>query len=263
MAFARLQALVRKAIGRLLYAPKVTIEDVGPLKRLGSVYGGWTFVAEPALRGATIVSAGLGEDASFDVEIARDQGAKVLLVDPTPRAIAHYRAIAPRLGRPRERDYADGGRQPVAAYPLDGVAPDRLSLVERALWTEVATLKFYEPSNSDHVSHSLTNFQNDYRTDTPAIEVESTTLPDLMRDAGITELQLLKLDIEGAEIAVLSDMLDRGLRPRQLLIEFDELMNRTRRSLIRWREMDRRLRGSGYRCGYFDKRSCFLYVLAG
>jgi FkbM family methyltransferase len=258
---ARLRALVRKVVGRLFFAPKVKIEPVGPLSRLGSVYGGWTFVADPKLRGGTIVSAGLGEDASFDAEIARDLGVNVILVDPTPRAIMHYQAMVERFGQPREQKYVDGGRQPVAAYPLDGVSPTQLRLVERALWTEVATLKFYMPAAEEHVSHSLTNFQNDYRQDTPAIEVESTTLPDLLAEAGITELPMLKLDIEGAEIAVLGDMLDSGIRPRQLLIEFDELMTRTRHSLSRWQAMDRRLHEAGYRCGYFDKRSCFLYVL--
>jgi FkbM family methyltransferase len=260
MAVSDLRALAQRAVGRVLYAPKVAIDDVGPLKRLGSGYGGWTFVADPALRGATIVSAGLGEDASFDVEIARAEGATVLLVDPTPRAVAHYGALAARIGSARTRDYADGGCQPAEAYPLEGVAADQLRLIDKALWTEVSTLKFYMPPNEDHVSHSLTNFQNDYRTDTPAIEVESTTLPDLMRQECLPELQMLKLDIEGAEIDVLTDMLDRGIKPRQLLIEFDELTKHSKRGLERWQAMDGRLRSTGYRCGYFDQRSCFLYV---
>ena len=48
-------------------------------------------------------------------------------------------------------------------------------------------------------------------------------LDTLLAERGIAELALLKLDIEGAEYAVLDALLAGGLRPAQLLVEFDEL----------------------------------------
>ena len=251
--------LLNRGVRRALFRPRVRIDKVGSLRRLGSDYGGWTFSDGPELSGAPIVSVGLGEDASVDVEFARVYDATVLLVDPTPRAVAHHAAMQARAGMPRESAYVAGGRQPASAYPFDGLRLQQLPLVEKALWTECTTLKFYMPINPDHVSHSLTNMQN--APEASAIEVESVTLADLMATSGLTTVPLLKLDIEGAEIDVLNHMLDGGIWPTQLLIEFDELMARTRATYARWRAMDRRLRSIGYACGYFDGRSCFLYVL--
>lgn len=252
----------RRVIGRLFYAPQVQIDDVGPLITLGSHYGGWTFRDGPELLGSTVICAGLGEDASFDVEFANRYSAKVVILDPTPRAIEHFHKLTARIGRNAEVGYSSSGCQPVESYDLDGIVSGQLVLVDKALWIEKTKLKFYKPPNPDHVSHSISNFQNDYATDTPWIEVESVTLADVIAAHGLDDVKLLKLDIEGAEIELLGAMLDQEIHPGQLLIEFDELMLRTRKALLRWQQLDARLRAVGYRCGHFDGRSCFLYVLS-
>lgn len=82
--------------------------DEHPLVRLGSEYGGWTFVDEPQLHDTVIVSAGLGEDASFDVEFAQRYDATVIIVDPTPRAIAHFDEITSQLGTAKSEPYTGG-----------------------------------------------------------------------------------------------------------------------------------------------------------
>lgn len=252
---------IKRALGKLLYSPRVRIDGFGPLKRLGSEYGGWTFRADANLQGATIVSAGLGEDASFDVEFAKLFSSQVILVDPTPRSIVHYDALIARVGKPAAQSYVRGGNQPVESYALESVSSKQLVLEPKALWTEQTTLKFFMPADPRHVSHSITNYQNDYASDGAAIEVPSTTLKAVIEDHGIGRLQILKLDIEGAEISVLNHMLADHIKPVQLLIEFDELMLRTKKALARWKDMDRKLRDAGYRCGFFDGRSCFLYAL--
>src|SRR5207248_3092074 len=45
-------------------------------------------------------------------------------------------------------------------------------------------------------------------------------LSTAMRELEHTRIDLLKMDVEGAEYAVLQDMLAGGIRPRQLLVEF-------------------------------------------
>lgn len=181
-------SVLRKAkrwLNRVRFGPTVAVRRNRPLKRLGTPYGGWTFEDGPELRGCTIVSAGLGEDASFDIEFARTYGARVVIVDPTPRAIAHYEAICSRLGKAAETGYLVGGKQPVEAYPLDGVGASQLVLVPKALWTESTTLKFYLPPDPSHVSHSISNYQNNYSEDTPSIIVEAVTMEELLHDYNI------------------------------------------------------------------------------
>lgn len=72
---------------------------------LGSAYGGWSLVNEDALKECTIISAGLSEDASFDVEFATKYNAKVIIVDPTPRAISHFNEIVNSLGNLSKLQY--------------------------------------------------------------------------------------------------------------------------------------------------------------
>lgn len=233
------------------------------LKRLGSDYGGWTFVDDPQLVGSTIISAGLGEDASFDAEFAKAYGARVIIVDPTPRAIVHFEEMKSRLGKRRDRDYVAGGRQPVDAYDLDGLTESDFLLVPKALWSESTTLKFFQPTNPDHVSHSLVNYQRNYADDTDFVEVQSMTLPDLLDDVGLaaTDLQLIKLDIEGAEVEVLVHALGEHVRPAQILVEFDELNAPSPKAFERVDYVDRKLRDCGYEPIYTDGASNFLYVI--
>lgn len=191
---------------------------------LGSDYGGWSFFDDGDLRGSVILSCGLGEDASFDVEFAARYGATVIMVDPTPRAIQHAKAIQSRIGSMAERPYSKTGAQPVEAYELRTVTGDQLRLLDKALWTEKTQVKFFAPANPAHVSHSIVNYQNNYATDSVHIDVQSITINEVLRDFNIGELKLMKLDIEGAEIEVIIDMLSKRILPRQILVEYDELL---------------------------------------
>jgi FkbM family methyltransferase len=217
------------------------------LIRLGSAYGGWTLIDSPRLQGSTIFSCGLGEDASFDVEIASKYGARVIVVDPTPRSLAHFERIVQRFGHAGTAEYNESGNQPPAAYDLETVSTTNLELCATALWNESRTMRFYSPPNANHVSHSIGNIQNRGRTDTPYIEVQAATLTELMRTYQCAHIELLKLDIEGAEIEVVDQMLRDGIRPTQVLIEYDELLFPSKRSQIRVERCHSQLLGAGYR----------------
>lgn len=229
---------------------------------LGSEYGGWEFVDNGDLQNATIISAGLGEDASFDIEFASKYNAQVIIVDPTPRAIAHFETIKDNFGRTNSEPYASGGQQPVGAYNLSNITNDNLILVKKALWNIATQLKFFEPTNSEHVSHSINNFQNNYNENTPYIEVESTTVSQLISDHDLNtdNISLMKLDIEGAEIEVLSDCMSNKILPKQLLIEFDELGVPSERGYARITEVDTMLRENGYKMIRSDGIANFLYI---
>lgn len=104
------------------------------LVTLGSDYGSWTFQEDESLQGCTIVSAGLGEAASFDVEFANRFNSRVVIIDPTPRTVVHIGAIKKRFGQGGETGYVPGGSQPVEAYDLSTCSEDNLIMVDRALW---------------------------------------------------------------------------------------------------------------------------------
>ena len=232
------------------------------LIKLGSLNCGWTLMDDPKLQNSVVICAGLGEDGSFDVELAANFSATVHIVDPTPRAIEHFSSISERFGKPRERVYSEGGKQPAEAYDLLGVKADQLHLHQVALWNEKSKVKFFLPKNETHVSHSLVNFQHDYSLNTPFIEVDAVPLSELIAKIDVlpTDVALLKLDIEGAEIEVLEQMLSEGCKPRQILVEFDEINIPTKRGVQRVEKTYQLLKENGYLLAFTDRQADFLFI---
>jgi len=253
------QRLVRRAKG-FIHRPKVSLVRADSMIRMGTSYGGWEFIDHPKLHGATIVSAGLGEDASFDVEFASRYGARVVIVDPTPRAIEHFARMQGRLGLGAEVPYTSDGGLDVASYDMSRLTADSLELVRKALWTSNTTVKFFQPPNAEHVSHSITNFQNGYVQDTAYIEVPAMTLQDLLEAHHVEQLELIKLDIEGAETEVLYGMMASAISPNQILVEFDELSIPSPASKEKFETCDAALRLNGYECIYWNGRADFGYA---
>ena len=229
------------------------------LCRLGSVYGGWYFIENDNLKDSTIISCGAGEDISFDVEFVSKYGAKIIIVDPTPRAVTHVTSMFESIPNKNTRTYTGDGNQPIESYDLSSLSSSDITLVSKALWNEETTIKFFYPPQKDHVSCSIINYQNGYSTETDHIEVETITLKTLMEDHGIENLPLLKIDIEGAEIEVIEKMVEDKIFPDQLLVEYDELPHRTERGINRVQKTHDLLIASGYELIHSDRGANFLY----
>ncbi len=250
---------------RLAYFDPGILIEPAPFPRLtlGSPYGGWDFLDVPGLAGATVICCGVGEDITFDVAFASRFAAKVVIVDPTPRAVRHAKDVLARLGEPSRRSFVAGGAQPPDAYDLSKLRREQIELVENAIWIERGTVRFFPPSNPDHVSHSIVDVQNKGACNLSRgfLDVPALPLRELMERFGLASLELLKLDIEGAEIEVLPGILKDGLRPKQILVEYDGLGFPSARSTSDVRQVDELLRASGYSCCAKKGVANYLYVL--
>ncbi len=252
---------LRWSIHRLLnIAPSLPVSAHSyKLVTLGTDYGGWTFVDDVRLNNSSIISCGLGEDASFDIEAAEKYGAVVFCVDPTPRAIQHFNEITSRIGEKNSKDYMTIGAQTIDCYDLSKITESQLILCEKAIWNQNTHLKFFAPPDPTHVSFSIINFQNNYLTNTSSITVEAITIDRLISDFDIKNMQILKLDIEGAEIEVILDMLSKGICPNQLLVEYDELLMPSKKSKLRVESAHKALINAGYVLIYRDFTN-FTYI---
>lgn len=216
-----------------------------PLVTLGDSHGAWTVLDHPKLQGGTILSCGVGEDMTFDLEFAQRYGARVVLVDPTSRAIQHFTQVTAALSKPNPT--GDLGKY----ERFKGIDCSRLLLIEKAVWHERGSVRFYAPQNPTHVSHSITNLQQSDRY----VEVDAITVRDVAALSATEEFILVKLDIEGAEIPVLRALLSSAFEPHQILVEFDEMLypkRSTRRDVIGAIEL---LEAHGYTLVSFDGRS--------
>jgi FkbM family methyltransferase len=132
----------------------------------------------------------VGKDISFDLALT-EHGCRVWAFDPTPESLE---------------------------WAATQKTPQSWTLIPVGLWTHHGTIRFYGPADRSNISHSATNAQNtNYWQDLPV-----DTLTALMSQLGHDRLDLLKMDIEGAEGPVLTQLLRTELRPQVLCVEFDQ-----------------------------------------
>jgi FkbM family methyltransferase len=209
--------------------PRQGVEVDAPSVFLGTEYGGYEVLPEFVSEDAVVYSVGLGEDISFDLGMIERFGCTVHGFDPTPRSLAWLEKQA----RP-ERFLV----HPFGLAEFDGVA------------------RFAPPSNPAYVSHSVLPGHAGDR-----IELPVKRLGTVMKELGHERLDVLKIDIEGSEYAVLDDLLASELLPKQLLVEFHHGMGGV--ALETTEASLDRLRDAGYRV--FDARETgreFSLVLA-
>ncbi|HEY4190008.1 MAG TPA: FkbM family methyltransferase, partial [Candidatus Limnocylindrales bacterium] len=197
------------ARSRLLRHP--TPSPLLGLERIGTDYGGWIVPTALITKDWVCYCGGVGEDITFDLGLIERFGCTVNAFDPTPRAIAHVEANA--------------------------AGESRFRFLPVGLWSEDTTLQFFAPRDPTHVSHSVVNLQ---RTET-SFDAPVRSIPSLMHELGHRRIDLLKIDIEGAEHRVVAAMLDAGIRPGVLCLEIDQPVS----ALRFWRTV-RRIRSAGY-----------------
>jgi FkbM family methyltransferase len=188
-----LKRLARVAAGRDVWQRRQLRTET---LTLGSGDASWTICHSTISPNSTVYSLGVGEDISFDLELIRRFGVTVHAFDPTPRTVEWIKA------QPIPSGFVF---HPFGVGALDGMC------------------RFLPPRNPRHVSHKLVS------RDAPgaAVELPVHRLRTILRMLGHERIDLLKMDIEGAEYEVIRDLLDSGISVGQLLVEFHH----------RWREV--------------------------
>lgn len=200
----------------LPYVDTAALLPANALIRLGTTYGGWIIPVESDLNEDSLCYlVGAGEDISFDCALVQRFGCRVRIIDPTPRAIEHFQelgnAVKANCRFPVNNSTTD-------FYDITYEQFGRLSFLPVGLASRDVELKFFLPKNPVHVSCSTVNLQQteDYFT------AQCHRLATIMEVQGDSKVDLLKIDIEGAEYMVIQDIVSSGLLPGILLVEFDE-----------------------------------------
>lgn len=197
---------------------KPQVHKLNNLVRIGTKYGSWSVPEGLLTENSVCYLAGAGEDISFDVGLVEKYRCAVYVLDPTPRAKAHYdRLIEATLANTRMAV----NNSKTEFYSLKKENIGLLRFLELGLWNKTDEIKFFCPKNPDHVSHSAVNLQktNDY------FMARVDRLSNIMKLLGHNELDLLKIDIEGSEYVVLESIIEDKLKVKVLNIEFDESYN--------------------------------------
>lgn len=186
------------------------------MAQLGTVYGSWTIPDNFLTEDSICYFAGAGEDLSFDAMVSSTYHSKIYIIDPTPRAYTHFKELEKALVNSQSFPI---NNNPDEIYQLSLQDFRNFHFVPKGLWRDRGNVRFYAPKDSKHVSHSLVNLQ---KTDS-YLEVEVLTVKDLMDELGHNQVDILKIDIEGAEYAVIESIVKQKPQIKVLCIEFDEV----------------------------------------
>ena len=187
------------------------------IKRFGSLYGGKSVLDHESLRKGLLISAGAGEDISFDIEMINYYNLQAILLDPTPRSKTHINKVFKNMGYQNTSSYSNDGNQSVSSYDLRKINKSCLHYMELALSDKKGYYKFYSPLNQKYVSHSLINNSNLSHN---FFQVYTTTYSELSKSIDLA-VSCLKLDIEGSEISVIEDVMNSTHLPLQICVELD------------------------------------------
>lgn len=153
----------------------------------GSIYGGWVVDLELIPQNSTIISAGVGEDISFDLAMIEKRNVNVIGIDPTKKS----------------HDF------------IEKTKPKNFQLIKKALWNKKETITLYKNRIDAYVSesvlesHSFTNKKQSYET-------ETITLPELLEKH--KNVSVIKMDVEGAEYEIIESLIELSIP--QLCVEF-------------------------------------------
>jgi len=179
----RIRRDVRKAV-RLRRARAAGLVHVAP-----------NFLYSPRFAaGSVVVDAGCSYEADFSLYMIEHHGARAFGVDPTQK----HRSALQTL----EKRFAGFAYVPCAIANVDG------------------TLTFHESrdNESGSIFQDHVNMQHDA---TVSYDVEALTLKSLLRRIGANAVEILKLDLEGAEYDLLGAVEREQLLPfKQIFVEF-------------------------------------------
>jgi FkbM family methyltransferase len=148
------------------------------------------FVQKPR---ACCLDFGIGDDISFELELIRRYGAQVYAFDPTPMSMEWLATHS----QPPPQFHAFA----VGVANFDGVQ------------------SFGRPRVAGTLDFSAR------RADRDAAACPVKKLSTIVQEYRLSHIEILKMDVEGSEYAVLEDLAQSHIRPTQLCIEFHHGMD--------------------------------------
>lgn len=198
------------------------------LENIGNDEMDSAFVCLEALTGTSggvcIVSAGIGDQINFELDVLKrlqEKNVVLLAIDPTPKALQFLRSVE---------------------------LPVNVKVIPYALCAEDKKVEFSLPDEEGWVSGSAEALNEDGRRLEKIIEVEGKKLSTILKENGLQKIDLLKLDIEGSEFAVLDNILSEGIDIKQMTIDLHH------QYMVKNKDLLKKLIKKLHECGY---KICF------
>jgi len=199
---------------------------------LGKLDADWCIRPDGLAPGSILYSFGVGMDVSFDLAMIERFGLTVHAFDPTPRSIEW-----------------------VAGQKL----PEQFVFHPYGLAAEDGELKMFAPEDPKHVSYSI--------LPEPGQAGEAISMPVYQLDTiaemlGHDKVDIVKIDVEGAEYEIIDRLAELRTDVTQLLIEFHHIHKKGVSKQATARAI-RQLNDLGYRVFYISVSGAEYSFLRG
>ena len=160
-----------------------------PILQMGVGSGSWDVPAGVLDKNWICYSVGVGRDSSFEIDLVRQFDCTVVSFDPTPASVEYINSLSPLTFR---------------FYPW-------------AIWINDGHLDFFSQDLENKVNLSVI----DSGRGEHLCRAECYRLKTAMMRLEHNRIDLLKIDIEGAWLPVIEDMVASEIKPRVFCVEFD------------------------------------------
>lgn len=223
------------------------------IEYVGSHYHGYYIPRNLLTSQSVCYCIGAGEDISFDTELKVKYDAHVFIFDPAPEGINHFAKLGKMVNNGEQLTI---GSTPFT-YRINAEQLSQITYIEKGVWDKDTMIRFYKPTVENYASHSieLFNHSDEY------IEVPVDRLSNLMKKLKHTAIDLLKMEIEGAEYTVLKTIVEDKPDIKIILVEFDEVYHpKDARYIFRIKEATKNLINAGYTLAHSTPQFKRLFV---
>ncbi|MBN1253521.1 MAG: FkbM family methyltransferase [Bacteroidales bacterium] len=181
----------------------------------------WTFYSKTIDENSVVYSFGVGDDISFDLSLINKYDLQIFAFDPTPKSF----------------DW-------ITSQNL----PNQFVINNIGLADYDGKAKFNPPENPEHISATMLERPE---TKNQSYKVDVKTLKSIMKELNHSEIDILKMDIEGMEYRVIDNLLENNILPYQILIEFHHRFKNV--GIKETAKTVKKLRKSGYKVFHVSK----------
>lgn len=160
-----------------------------PYETLGNSDGAWSIPVGSINSESVCYCVGVGKDISFDLDLQKKYRCSVYSFDPTPSSIDYITSL---------------GELPISFKPW-------------GIWGKDVILNLYPQGRDNAVNLSTIDSHRGEKV----CDIECFRLKTIMKKLGHDKIDLLKIDIEGAWMEVIEDIVDSNIVPHILCVEFD------------------------------------------
>lgn len=185
--FRKIKLKLKQLIGK---EPKLKVD----INLATQNYSGWEVVPDMINENDIVYSIGICDDIRFEVDIIEKNKVLVFAFDPTPYSVQWI-----------EKQTLPSSLQffPWAVSDKDG----KFFLYPRI-------------KKNGKTSDVMFSFHKQEEERSDGVSVDAYKIESMLQKLGHKNIDILKMDVEGAEYDVIDNMLSSSLRPKLLLVEF-------------------------------------------